>query len=314
MRRHAGPLSLALVAALLAVATLFAASVERVPFSSGRPFDEDLTPGTAYALESYPDPQPLRVADLVVAYGVTGILVLAVILYLRRNAAREGAPRRRGGRWPAVVLAFTIVAITAAIFIYEVAPFADDEELESDEGADTATGAGLRREPAEYRAIDELFGTGQEGPARGAGPSVFLIAGLLAAVAAGVAVPTVVWLVRRRPRNADEEAADEILAPVRAAVTELRLGRDPRGVVERCYRQMLGALAERSRVDPACLTPREFVDALAKVGLDGAAISQLSGLFEQVHYGHRPEEGLTGEALRCMTAITTVYPAPEVAS
>ncbi|MGD9675831.1 MAG: DUF4129 domain-containing protein [Candidatus Bipolaricaulia bacterium] len=312
MNRRTALLSLALVAGLLVLAVGFAASVERVTFTSGRPFDETLPASQPYMDSGGGGMQPLRPIDWVIAFGILGSAMLFVILYLRKNAARTGGFRRKGGRWPAVLLAFSILGVTTAIFIYQVNPFADETDPEVSPVVHSPLSLSEDRQPAEYQALDELLGTGQAETGRGVESAVLVIASVLAAVACAATALALAVLRRRRRTGGDEELATEILAPVRAAVAELRLGRDPRGVVEQCYREMLRTLAERSRVDPACLTPREFVCKLADAGLRGAAITQLSELFEKVHYGHRPEDSLAADALRCMTAIATTNPAPEV--
>lgn len=314
MTRRVVPLSLALLAALFAVALLFAAGVERVTFTSGRPFDETLPAPQPYDASGDGITQPLRPIDWVIAFGILGSAVLFLILYLRKNAARAGGFRRKGGRWPAVLLAFSILGVATSIILYQVNPFAEENDPEASPVVHSPLSLSEERQPAEYRALDELLGTGQAETGRGVESAVLLIAGVLATVACAVAAFALMVLRRRRQTRDEEELAAEILAPVRAAVADLRLGRDPRGVVEQCYREMLRTLTERSRLDPSCLTPREFVRALAGVGLSGAPIGQLSGLFEQVHYGHRLEDTLAAEALRCMTAIMTAYSVPEAAS
>ncbi len=308
MRRSLLPLSLGLVAALIVVAILFAASVERMTFTSGRPFDEDTSVTLHRVGGAGTVPAPLRPIDLAIAYGSTGFIVVAVVLLLRKNAS--GASPRKTNRWANIVLLATLVAAITVVFLQVNKP-------DKDEGAaagEVAANPDLTNEDAgaaKYQNIDELIGTGGKDTGRGMAPSFFLITGILAVVAVGLCIFLIVLLLRRKPRAREEDLTEEILAPVRAAAAELRLGRDARGVVEHCYRQMLRALAERAKVDPACLTPREFVAALMDAGLDGAAIGELSTLFEEVHYGHRPEETLSARALQCMTAITTSYPAPE---
>ncbi|MCX6094850.1 MAG: DUF4129 domain-containing protein [Candidatus Bipolaricaulota bacterium] len=308
MRRSVLLLSLGLVSALIVVAILFTASVERVTFTSGRPFDEDTSVKLHPVGGAGTVPAPLRPIDLAIAYGSVGLIVVAVILLLRKNAG--GASPRKTNQWANIVLLATLVAAITVVFLQVNKPD-KDEGSTADAVAANPDLTNEEAGPGKYQNIDELMGTGGRDTGRGMAPAFFLITGILAVVAVGLSIFLIVLLLRRKPRAREEDLTEEILAPVRAAVAELRLGRDPRSVVEHCYRQMLRALAERSRVDPACLTPREFVTALAGVGLDGAAIGELSTLFEEVHYGHRPEEALSALALQCMTAITTSYPAPE---
>jgi hypothetical protein len=307
MRRSVLLLSLGLVSALIVIAILFAAGVERVTFTSGRPFDEDTRVKLRSGGGAGAPPAPLRPIDLAIAYGSIGLIVLAIVLLLRKNAG--GAPQRKGNSWANVVFAATMVAAITVVLFQMNRPD-EDGKLAAEHAAASQDLTDESAGPAKYQSIDELLGTGGEDTGRGTAPSILVITGILAVVAVGLGASLVVVLRRRRRVPADD-LAEEILAPVRAAVAELRLGRDPRGAVEHCYRQMLHALAERSKVDPSCLTPREFVAALADGGLDGAAIGELSTLFEEVHYGHRPEETLAARALQCMTAITSAYPVPE---
>ncbi|MDD5263313.1 MAG: DUF4129 domain-containing protein [Candidatus Bipolaricaulis sp.] len=311
MRRSVLLLSLGLVSALIVIAILFAAGVERVTFTSGRPFDETLANRQLFSAPGAKPMEPLRPADLAVAYGLLAGIVLAIILFLQKNAGREGLPPRKGGRWIALLAVATVIGMVTVVLVFGVnwSPEADEEDASEEPGSSAITSNPLG--PAEYQSIDDLFGTGGDDTGRGTAPSALVITGILAVVALGLGVALVVGLLRRKRRPPADDVTDAILAPVRAAVAELRLGRDARGAVEHCYRQMLTALAVRSKVDPCCLTPREFVAALAGVGLDGAAIGELSTLFEEVHYGHRPEEALAARALQCMTAITNAYPIPE---
>jgi hypothetical protein len=308
MRRSVLLLSLGLVSALIVIAILFAAGVERVTFTSGRPFDEDTRVKLRSGGGAGAPPAPLRPIDLAIAYGSIGLIVLAIVLLLRKNAG--GAPQRKGNRWANVVFAATMVAAITVVLFQMNRPD-EDGKLAAEHAAASQDLTDESAGPAKYQSIDELLGTGGEDTGRGTAPSILVITGILAVVALGLCVALVVVLLRRKRRAREGDMTEEILAPVRAAVAELRLGRDPRGAVEHCYRQMLHALAERSKVDPSCLTPREFVAALADVGLDGAPIGELSTLFEEVHYGHRPEETLAARALQCMTAITSAYPVPE---
>ncbi len=311
MTRLAVPLSLGLLTALAVIAFLFAASVEQLTFTSGRPFDETISNPTKYTLEPERPPEPLHPIDLAVTYGVLILMVVGVVYFFHKNAGGAGLPRRKGGRWPALLLIAAVVGAVSAVLMFGVNWSGDKDASDPSVAARSASADDAKKALGENPTINGLMGTGSEATGPEGVPAVALIGGLLGAVALGVGTSVVVWRLRRKPSAAEEDVADKILAPVRTAVAELRLGRDPRGAVEQCYRRMLRTLAERSKVDPACLTPREFVAALSSVGLDGAAVGELSTLFEEVHYGHRPEETLAARALQCMTAIATSYPAPE---
>ena len=133
----------------------------------------------------------------------------------------------------------------------------------------------------------------------------------LAVVSLGAAVGLFIAALRWRAQHPKRgPAPPDLTGVVEAALEELRWGHDAVGVVERCYRDMMRAYAEASRVDPAALTPREFARTLAEAGLGGDALDELTTLFELVHYGGRPDEGFAPRALGCMVKLQGALAAP----
>lgn len=120
-----------------------------------------------------------------------------------------------------------------------------------------------------------------------------------------------IWLVWRRsrpPRTALAQIADE----AQTALTELQAGGDVANAVLRCYREMSRVLNEqRGIARPLGMTPREFEQQLAAVGLRDGHIQRLTRLFERVRYGAgRTGEREEREAIDCLAAIVQTYGAP----
>jgi hypothetical protein len=126
----------------------------------------------------------------------------------------------------------------------------------------------------------------------------------LVAVAFATAGGLILAALRLRRRAAPEApATDDILAPVNKAAEQLRQGRDPAGVVEECYRDMVKMLSHTAKIDPRTLTPREFASSVAAAGLGTGALAELTDLFELVRYGRRPDAAFAARATRCITEL-----------
>jgi hypothetical protein len=93
------------------------------------------------------------------------------------------------------------------------------------------------------------------------------------------------------------------------AIADLQSGSDLKDTVLRCYVRMSQVLSEQRGITrPLDMTPREFEQQLAAVGLRDEHIGQLTRLFERVRYGARPAgEREEREALACLTAIAHMY-------
>jgi hypothetical protein len=106
-----------------------------------------------------------------------------------------------------------------------------------------------------------------------------------------------------------------VLREAELALTALQEGQELGSVIIRCYLQMQKELAERSGVEvQAWLTPHEFLEKMAALGLPAAPTRTLTHLFEEVRYGRKPagpaEEQL---ALRCLDELVHGSPAGEAA-
>jgi hypothetical protein len=110
--------------------------------------------------------------------------------------------------------------------------------------------------------------------------------------------------LRRRP-----QPLDRIVHEAREALAELRAGSDLRDTISRCYAEMVRVFAEqRGMGRDRTLTPREFEQRLAAVGVDDRHIQRLTRLFELVRYSPRtPGEREEREAQECLEAIIQAY-------
>ena len=113
---------------------------------------------------------------------------------------------------------------------------------------------------------------------------VWATAAGIAVAAAAAATGVCLALARRLGRGAT--AREQVAEEARAAIESLRAGEDLRGVVIRCYAQMLGIVREARGIRrAAATTPREFQQELEAASLPSAAVRELTGVFEQVRYG-----------------------------
>jgi hypothetical protein len=122
---------------------------------------------------------------------------------------------------------------------------------------------------------------------------------LLAACAATVIV------LFRRLRQREPAPLDRLVEEAQGALKELRSGADLRDTISRCYAEMMRVISEQQGVnrDPS-LTPREFEQRLAAVGLGDMHIRRLTRLFERVRYSpHPPGPPEEHEAEECLAAI-----------
>lgn len=113
-----------------------------------------------------------------------------------------------------------------------------------------------------------------------------------------------VWLFWSRRRRTTTPA-ELIAREAQRAVQAIRAGVDLKDTVLNCYRQMTEILqAERGIERQQAMTPREFEQHLADIGLSDDHIGQLTRLFEQVRYGgSRPTGQDEQAAVACLNAI-----------
>jgi hypothetical protein len=117
-----------------------------------------------------------------------------------------------------------------------------------------------------------------------------------------------IWFRWQRLR-AQESPLARLADEAQVALADLQSGSDLKDVVLRCYVQMGQILGEqRGIIRPRDMTPREFEQRLAAVGLRDEHIGQLTRLFERVRYGARQAgEREEREAVACLTAIAQMY-------
>ena len=121
------------------------------------------------------------------------------------------------------------------------------------------------------------------------------------------------WFFWARFRTRRGDDALELLAQeAQAAVDELQAGGEVRDVVLRCYLEMMRILRERRNIRRQdAMTPREFEQHLAAVGVRDDHIHQLTRLFEAVRYGPRSAgQREERQALACLAAIAEAYGSP----
>ena len=130
-------------------------------------------------------------------------------------------------------------------------------------------------------------------------PWLLVAGGALLAVAGAAVVILVV--LRRRPPAVRERLA----ASSRAAVEALGRGDDLRGVILRCYREMV-VLVEKARgiTRGTAVTPAEFAALLVGAGLPAQPVRDLTGVFQEVRYGNAaPSSETERHAVLSLTEI-----------
>jgi hypothetical protein len=121
-------------------------------------------------------------------------------------------------------------------------------------------------------------------------------------------IPTAVWFFWRllRPKP-DTQAL--LVQEAESALTDLEAGGDLRNVVLRCYAEMSQVLRRSRNIRRRkAMTPREFEQHLAELGLRDDHIQRLTQLFEGIRYGARTTGGRAErEAMDCLRAIVQAY-------
>ncbi len=133
-------------------------------------------------------------------------------------------------------------------------------------------------------------------------------AGLLWLVWVGLALVLVflgLWLIWWRTRPAPLTDSDSLESEAQQALQALISGADMQDVILRCYAQMSRILLEEQKLElKQSMTAREFERLLAARGFPAAPVHQLTRLFENARYGHRPPgPGEQQQAYDCLHAI-----------
>jgi len=115
------------------------------------------------------------------------------------------------------------------------------------------------------------------------------------------------WRFRRRePAPGEQDVLAELGTEAGAAAARIRHGEEPRDVVIRAYKEMCEILSRRVE-NPDYLTPREFARRLRARGMRDEHVDRLTGIFEEVRYGHREGTRFAGDAVSCLEEIRDAY-------
>ncbi len=117
------------------------------------------------------------------------------------------------------------------------------------------------------------------------------------------------WLWERRRRRLQADPAQRLAQEAGQAAKTLEAGSDLKDTVLRCYRDMSRVLSDSRNIHrEKAMTPREFEQHLAGIGLSDDYIRRLTRLFESVRYGsHTAGERDKREAVDCLNAIARAY-------
>jgi len=112
-----------------------------------------------------------------------------------------------------------------------------------------------------------------------------------------------IWIIRWRTRPASP--IDPLGLQAQQAILALRSGSDLADVIVNCYIQMSQVLKQEQKLElEQTMTAREFERLLAARGFPPAPVRQLTGLFEDIRYGHRrPGPAQHQQALDSLHAI-----------
>ncbi len=314
--RAASWIAVAALLGLAALAIVLSAALPTLTLTEGSPFEGRAVPGASPRSSGSSDGGSPRAFVKLLAFVPMAVFAVAVALYAwsmrHRGDAQEGGPPRRRTRWGAVVV---------MLFIIPVLFFARSRLERTYEGE--ADAAVAEETLAEEEPGVDVFpttlhaGTG-ETPAGEASAAARLLEILLAVVAVGTSaiLLAAAWRLRKARPAPEPPTPPALEETLDHALRGLAQGRDAAGIVIDCYREMMNSFAASSGVDPRALTPREFARSLATRGLGGAALEELTNLFELVRYGRRPDDDLAPRALSCMTELrerlAALAPAPAV--
>ena len=125
----------------------------------------------------------------------------------------------------------------------------------------------------------------------------------------GLVIMGIIWFLWRRLRRRPDNAQIRLIQEAEKALVELQAGKDFRNTIIRCYAEMSYVLSEDQKVKRRqAMTPREFEQQLAAMGLDDTHIERLTRLFERTRYGHKSPTGREErEAVDCLSAIIRAY-------
>jgi len=117
-------------------------------------------------------------------------------------------------------------------------------------------------------------------------------------------IGAVLWILWRR--NKHDLSPNRLIArQAQSALEALQAGGDLKNTIIRCYYQMSAVINQQRGIQRSqVMTAHEFEEYLAKNGLPGEPVHQLTHLFEEVRYGDLPAGPAEEQvALNSLTAI-----------
>lgn len=223
----------------------------------------------------------------VIIFAIWGILILWVITFILVPEARKRLLMR--------MIGYAIILLMVYLLLGKLRPL---ETTFESEGASEDIGgpfAEIGTSPVQPGFIDN--------PPQWL---VLVITLILVAVVLGV-----VWFLwRLRSQRTPQEEPMELLAlEAQQALETLRAGSDLKDTVMRCYQEMSYVLNEQRGIQrQRAMTPREFEQHLADIGVRDEHIRRLTRLFEGVRYGDNiSSEREKREAVDCLKAIVRAY-------
>jgi hypothetical protein len=129
-----------------------------------------------------------------------------------------------------------------------------------------------------------------------------LVGVVLALVITGIAGMVI---LNRKRKPVDYRPFERLADEAEEAIQSLYAGKDLRETIIRCYRDMSLVLdQERGIKRDSAMTTHEFETLLRDKALPGAAIHELTHLFEEVRYGNNPpNDGDESRAISSLSAI-----------
>jgi hypothetical protein len=131
-----------------------------------------------------------------------------------------------------------------------------------------------------------------------------LVTWLLLVSYAAVFISFGLWLLRKA--IAREDPRSEFALEAEKALAALRTGEEFNNVIIRCYMQMQKLLLDEQGIErEVFMTPGEFEAHLASEGVPSEPLHNLTRIFEEVRYGHKPTSVHNEQkAIKCLMDIS----------
>lgn len=149
------------------------------------------------------------------------------------------------------------------------------------------------------------------------GPSdwVTTVTTVVIALSAALIISGILFAIWRRSRLQPVDVLAAVEQQAQDAIASIEAGGDLRGVIMRCYYQMVEAIKEYRGIQRSeNMTPHEFLLVLEARGLPAKPIQDLTELFEQVRYGDiTPARQEERTAIASLSAIVSACQKARVA-